>query len=122
MIYDGWGDYNNPRHWMNYYAKAQKTFGSGKVASSMRLYLMPGVDPCRGGAGCDTFDRLEPLKQWVENGKAPARFLASHLTQGKVTLTRPLCPYPQMAKYKGTGSTDEAENFVCTEPKPAAKQ
>ena len=88
----------------------------------MTVTFMPGVDHCGEGAGRDTFDRLELLKQWVENGKAPDRILASHLTQGKVTLTRPLCPYPQMAKYKGTGGTDEAENFVCTEPKPAAKQ
>jgi feruloyl esterase len=52
----------------------------------------------------------------VEQGKAPDTLIASHLTDGKVDRTRPLCPYPQVAKYKGTGSIDDAANFVCAAP------
>ena len=53
------------------------------------------------------------LEQWVENKKAPDQILASHITEGKVDRTRPLCPYPQVATYKGTGSIDDAANFTC---------
>jgi feruloyl esterase len=56
------------------------------------------------------------MEQWVEQGKAPDRILASHATDRKVIRTRPLCPYPQVAKYKGSGSTDDATNFLCTAP------
>jgi len=53
------------------------------------------------------------LEQWVEQGKAPELILASHATSGKVDRTRPLCPYPQVAVYRGQGSTDAAGNFAC---------
>jgi feruloyl esterase len=56
------------------------------------------------------------LEQWVEKGIAPAQIIASHSTNGKVDRTRPLCPYPQVAKYKGSGSVDDAANFVCRMP------
>jgi feruloyl esterase len=62
------------------------------------------------------FDKIGPLEQWVEQGKAPDQITASHATGGKVDRTRPLCPYPQLAKYKGTGSIDDAANFVCAVP------
>jgi len=66
--------------------------------------------------GPNSFDMLTPLEQWVEKSKAPEEIIASHSTNGKVDRTRPLCPYPQVAKYKGTGSTDEASNFACSAP------
>jgi feruloyl esterase len=56
---------------------------------------------------------VSALEQWVEKGQAPAQIVASRSTDGKVTRTRPLCPYPQVAAYKGNGSTDDAANFVC---------
>jgi len=74
--------------------------GSIKVTNSMRLFMAPGMNHCGGGDGPSEFDSVEALEQWVEKGKAPDR-------------TRPLCPYPQVAKYTGSGSTDEAANFVC---------
>ena len=62
----------------------------------------------------DTFDTVAALEQWVESGKAPDQLVASRMTKdGRVDRTRPLCPYPQVAQYKGAGSTDEAANFVC---------
>ena len=57
------------------------------------------------------------LADWVEKGKAPDQIIASHAdATGKVDRTRPLCPYPQVAKYKGSGSIDEAQNFACAKP------
>jgi feruloyl esterase len=78
-----------------------------------RLFMMPGVLHCGGGAGPDNADWTAALEAWVENGKAPERVVASKSVEGKVTRTRPLCPYPQRAVYKGSGSTDDEANFVC---------
>ncbi len=68
---------------------------------------------CGGGAGPSTFDALGALEQWVEHGVAPKTIAASHLSGGTVTLTRPLCPYPAVARYSGRGSTSDAESFSC---------
>jgi feruloyl esterase len=75
--------------------------------------MVPGMGHCQGGEGTDTFDKLSALEQWVEKGKAPDQIIASHSTGGKVDKTRPLCPYPQSAAYKGSGDTNDAANFVC---------
>jgi feruloyl esterase len=56
---------------------------------------------------------MKVMEQWVEQGKKPAQIVASHLTRGQIDKTRPLCPYPQVAKYKGAGDTNEAANFGC---------
>jgi feruloyl esterase len=61
-------------------------------------------------------DWLAVVVNWVENGKAPAQIVGAHVESGKTIRTRPLCPYPQVARYKGTGSIDEAANFACTTP------
>jgi feruloyl esterase len=76
---------------------------------------------CSGGPGPNTFDMLASLEQWVEKGKSPDRIIATHSTAGKADRTRPLCPYPQVAKYKGTGSTDDASSFTCTSENKAAR-
>jgi feruloyl esterase len=68
---------------------------------------------CSGGEGPDTFDKIGTLEEWVEQGKTPSRIVAAHHSDGKVDRTRPLCAYPQVAKYKGSGSVDHADNFVC---------
>jgi feruloyl esterase len=57
-----------------------------------------------------------PELHWVEHGAAPARIDASRVVAGKVVRTRPLCAYPQVARYKGSGSIDDAANFTCTKP------
>jgi feruloyl esterase len=62
------------------------------------------------------FDKVGALEEWVERGKAPERLTASHSTDSKVDRTRPLCPYPQVARYTGAGSIDDAANFVCRAP------
>ena len=75
--------------------------------------MAPGMGHCGGGEGPNTFDMVGALEQWVEHGRAPDQIVASHSTSGAVDRTRPLCPYPQVAVYTGTGSIDEAANFVC---------
>ena len=75
----------------------------------------PGMEHCRGGPGPDTFDAVASLDDWVEHGVPPERIIASHKgADGKTAdRTRPLCRYPQVARYKGSGSTDEAASFSC---------
>jgi feruloyl esterase len=87
--------------------------GSSKASGQVRLFLAPGMGHCGGGEGPNVFDKVGALEQWVEQRKAPDKIIASHVAAGKVDRTRPLCPYPQIAKYKGTGSIDDAANFVC---------
>jgi feruloyl esterase len=81
--------------------------------------MVPGMGHCGGGNGPNTFDSLRALEEWVEHGHAPQAIIASHLTNGVVDRTRPLCPYPQTAVYKGSGSSDDAANFTCRSPKKA---
>ncbi|MCX6630039.1 MAG: tannase/feruloyl esterase family alpha/beta hydrolase, partial [Candidatus Solibacter sp.] len=66
--------------------------------------------------GPNNFDMVSAMEQWVEKGTAPERIIASRMTNGAVERTRPLCPYPQTAQYKGSGSTDDAANFACKLP------
>ena len=97
----------------------QQRVEDGRRASedSIALFLLPGVLHCGGGPGPDTFDRMAAISKWVEQGKKPARIIASHLTDGKVDRTRPLCPFGQVAKYAGLGNTNDAANFSCV-PEP----
>jgi feruloyl esterase len=73
--------------------------------------MAPGMAHCSGGEGPDNFDKISVMEQWVEQGKTPEQIVATHKTAGKIDRTRPLCPYPQVAHYKGIGSIDEASNF-----------
>ena len=115
LQYHGWSDQLiPPQSSVNYYKSVLDALGgAGKVRDSYRLFMAPGLAHCAGGDGPSNFDMLTALEQWVENGKAPDQITASHVTNGKVDRTRPLCPYPQAATYKGTGSIDDAANFVC---------
>jgi feruloyl esterase len=87
--------------------------GASKTAESVRLFMVPGMGHCRGGDGPNSFDMVTALERWVEDGVAPDRIVASHVANGTVDRTRPLCPYPQVAVYAGRGRTDEEANFVC---------
>jgi hypothetical protein len=106
---------------INYYKAVLQTVGP-QAGNSMRLFAIPGMGHCIGGVGCDSFDKLAVIDQWIETGKAPERIVASKLSAGKITRTHPICAYPKVAVYKGTGSTDEAENFVCAEDGPGGRQ
>ena len=117
VIYHGWGDTNvPPRSSVNYYKRLVETLGASDTDRSVRLYMAPGMGHCGGGEGPNVFDALAALEQWREEGKAPAEILASQLADGRVVRTRPLCPYPQIAQYKGAGNVDDASNFVCRNP------
>ena len=125
LIYQGWADPNvSPRSPLMYYDRVVKTIGQKAVNDSIRLFYAPGMGHCGGGEGPNVFEALTPLEQWREQGHVPASITATHSTNGKVDRTRPLCPYPQIAHYKGSGSVDQAENFFCAETShnvPASK-
>ncbi len=118
MLIHGWSDqFISPRYSIDYYESVvERTGGSEKTADFMRLFLAPGMAHCAGGEGPNTFDSLSLIEQWVEQGKAPDQMIASRVTQGEVDRTRPLCPYPQVARYQGAGSTDDAASFACVDP------
>jgi feruloyl esterase len=115
LMYHGWSDpLVGPGTSVNYYNSVVKALGgASKTTESVRLFMVPGMGHCRGGEGPDTFDVVTALERWVENGKPPDQIIASHSTNGAVDRTRPLCPHPQVATYKGTGGIDDAANFVC---------
>ena len=118
LLYHGWNDQLIAAgNSVNYYTSVlEKMGGRAKTAGWFRLFMAPGVNHCRGGDGPDTFDALAMVEDWVEKGVAPDRIIASRRTEGRVDRTRPLCPYPQIAKYNGSGSTDDAANFSCAAP------
>lgn len=109
----GWNDvFVAPGNTIDYYSTVVRTMGP-EQDEWLRLFMAPGMGHCQGGPGPDTFDAMSAIEQWVETDKAPDSMVASHLSNGKVDRTRPLCPYPKVATYVGTGSTDSAENFIC---------
>ncbi|HUQ69462.1 MAG TPA: tannase/feruloyl esterase family alpha/beta hydrolase, partial [Planctomycetaceae bacterium] len=101
--YHGWADQQIPSgSSVEYYQTVLDTFGDARqVQGNYRLFMVPGMGHCGGGDGTSTFDMVSALEQWVEKGVAPDRIAASHVTNGTVDRTRPLCPYPQTAAYKG---------------------
>ena len=140
MLYHGWNDPAlQPRITIDYYNRVQAKMGAAKTEQSVRLYMVPGMEHCFGGPGANTFGQLpaggtgEPshdidkaLEVWVETGKAPDAIIATKYDESfrplfapeKATAlrTRPLCPYPQVARWSGEGSTDDAANFACVTP------
>lgn len=119
LMYFGWAEPAlNPVRGVQYFEDVQKT--TGPSADFFRLFMLPGVFHCGGGPGPDTFDAITRLVNWVERGVAPDRPVATKRESGQVTRTRPLCPYPQIAKYTGSGSVDDAANFVCGPPAQTA--
>jgi feruloyl esterase len=123
IMYAGWMDpVVPPQDNVAYYeAVAKKMGGYEKTRDFFRLFVAPGMGHCAGGPGPNQFDAVTALEQWVEKGVAPDALIASHSTGGKVDRSRPLCPYPQVARYKGTGSIDEAANFACAAPAAARR-
>jgi feruloyl esterase len=115
IMYHGWSDPAISAYGtLDYYQQMSKIVGGQKEADTFsRLYFVPGMHHCSGGPGPNAFDMLTVLENWIEKGVAPTSVVASHSTEGKVDRTRPLCPYPQVATYSGSGSIDEAANFRC---------
>jgi feruloyl esterase len=128
ILYHGWADSGpSPFNSVNYYEAVRRKLGT--THDFFRLFMVPGMYHCRGGPGPDSFgnagdppvldarhDVLMALEQWVEKGVAPEQIIASTVLAGKVERTRPLCPYPKRASYKGRGDSNRAENFECVSP------
>ena len=129
ILYHGWADAAIPAtNAINYYNAVQKQMGDATAAEFVRLYMVPGMQHCAGGAGPTSFgqggtpngaDRFHSidaaLEAWVEQSQAPDSLIAADPPNGKGR-THPLCPWPQVAKYKGTGNTGDAQNFACAKP------
>jgi feruloyl esterase len=116
VMYYGWADPQlNPRMGVEYYEQVVDRMGPS-TGDFFRLFMVPGMFHCRGGVGTGVFDTATPLVKWVEASTAPERIEASRVVEGKVVRTRPLCNYPLVARYKGSGSIDEAANFSCVKP------
>jgi len=112
-MWHGWGDPQVPaENTIIYYNNVVSTVGDA-AKKAMTLFMMPGVLHCRGGPGPDTFDKMAAISKWVEQGEKPARIVASGLNIEKVRRTRPLCPFPQVAKYKGAGDINDEASFTC---------
>jgi len=134
ILYHGWNDPAiTALNTIDYYESAIKKMGQKDVDSFVRLYMVPGVQHCAGGPGPDSFGAVGDLKfddpqhsvdasleQWVEKGTAPSTIIASKFEDqdgAHAKMTRPLCPYPQAAKYKGSGDPNDAANFECEQRK-----
>jgi hypothetical protein len=139
IMYHGWSDQlimpqGTVRYWDAMSASISRLndsgFGNASASDFARLYMVPGMGHCGGGTNVTDFgqaasgavpmdaehDVFRALMAWSEKSKAPAAITASRIASGAVVRTRPLCPYPQVAKYKGSGSTDDAANFTCAAP------
>jgi len=134
IMYNGWADHSTPPlRAIQYYEDVRTTHGA-ETDDFARLFMPPGLYHCTRGPGPNSFggrgqaalkddpehDIMRALVRWVEEGVAPAKIIAAKFVnddpeQG-VARTRPLCPYPQVARYTGSGSIDDAANFVCANP------
>ncbi len=124
ILFQGWSDpLISPLATVNYYESVVARMGRSDAKRFTHLYMVPGMPHCFGGSGPNTFGTtmLTALQHWVEKGAAPRAIVATkYRTNGDpasaIVRTRPLCPYPQVARYKGTGSIDVAANFACRAP------
>jgi feruloyl esterase len=124
VIYHGWSDPGvMPQRTIDFYdemidfaSKAHGGDGRAYTSEYARLFMMPGMGHCRGGNGPDRADFMGVIANWVEHGKAPESIMARKEENGKVTMTRPICPHPQVARYKGRGNTNDAASFECAAP------
>lgn len=134
IIFHGWDDAAiSALNSINYYNAVVSKMGQKTADSFLRLYMVPGMQHCSGGPGTDVFGEFgfatanDPqhnmyvaLENWVEKGTPPSSIIAAKLNGpgpgASVTMTRPLCVYPQAAKYKGSGDSNDAANFVCAAP------
>lgn len=133
ILYHGWADQGvQPLTTVDYYERVRDTLGQKTAADSVRLFMVPGMLHCFGGPGPNSFGQFaagkgDPdskigaaLQRWVEQGTAPERIIATkRKPNGDVLRTRPLCAFPNVAHYRGTGSTDDAANFDCVAPASA---
>jgi len=126
VLYHGWSDGAlAPTATIDYYQSVVSNMGRKDADSFTRLYMVPGLQHCNPGTGPNSFGgpMIAALERWVEQRSAPDKIIATKFKadgnpSNGVVRTRPLCPYPQVARYSGSGSIDEAANFACAIPKP----
>jgi len=120
ILYHGWNDTAiSAGNTINYYNSVLSKMGRNQD-NWIRLFMVPGMGHCQGGIGPSQVNWMGALERWRESGIAPDQLPASRVTNNRVDMTRPLCPYPQVAQYKGVGSTNDAANFVCKAPQTTA--
>jgi feruloyl esterase len=116
LMYHGWADpLVTPDTSLIMFKQINDTVGPA-ARNSVALFMVPGMGHCQGGPGTDVFDKVAAIDQWVQSGVKPQSIMASHMTNGVVDRTRPLCAFPMIARYLGSGSTDDAANFRCVAP------
>ena len=124
ILFHGWADWLvPPQESINYYRSvldAQESAAQGhhmdrdrETQTFFRLFMVPGMAHCAGGPGLNGLDALPSLELWVEKGAAPEEMVAKRTDKGATVMARPVCPYPLVARYKGTGNTSEAASFTC---------
>ncbi len=114
IVYHGWADAGpSPQRTAEYFEALQEEMGMTAAHGTARLFMVPGMFHCSGGVNVDRIDAMTALINWVEEGVAPSELLARREEGGKVVRARPICAYPQVARYTGEGSTEEAANFRC---------
>jgi feruloyl esterase len=112
LLYHGWADPAiQPEHTVNYYNSVVSKMGPNQN-NWMQLFMVPGMGHCSGGAGPNQIDWMGALETWREKGQTPASIIGKGKI-GETQMSRPLCPHPQVATYKGSGDIHEAANFVC---------
>jgi len=134
ILYHGWSDpFITPYSTINYYESVVSLIGGNRARAAAlqrtqdfaRLFMVPGMWHCAGGPGPNTFDMVTALETWVETGKAPASVLGTKYVgdnpANQVVLTRPLCAYPRVARYKGEGDPTDAASFICGEKWPPGR-
>jgi len=116
VMYFGWADAGlNPRMGVEYYEQVSERMGPS-TSNFFPLFMVPGMFHCDGGVGVSAFDAMTPFVRWIEKAVVPERIIGSRIIEDKTIRTRPLCPYPQVARYTGTRSIDDAAHFVCRQP------
>ena len=131
IIYHGWSDAAiQPRNAIDYYNSVEQALGASETNAFVRLYMVPGMQHCGGGPGPTSLGGFgapgdpqhniySALERWVEKGEAPGPIIATKYNDPMdpkkgIKMTRPLCPFPEVAKYKGSGDTNDAANFACS--------
>jgi feruloyl esterase len=116
LLSHGWADGLIPaQNTVNFYDALTRSIGAKAAGDGVRLFMVPGMGHCAGGDGPSSIDMIGAIDEWVTVGKAPERLVASN-PPGAPARTRPLCAHPQVAKYTGSGSTDDEKNFRCEKP------
>ena len=121
VMHTGWADPILPApDVIKYYEEVTEAMGGpAETLKFFRLFMAAGMGHCSGGPGPNTLDALTALEQWVEQGIPPEKIIGVRRgSNGAIERTRPLCVYPQVARWLGRGSTDDAANFACVSPDP----